>query len=90
MVSSVKFHAFKDLTIVREKPFSSTVGFVLLMSLIAVAPFVVPFVLCAAYLISGPIMTCVLYFRARKTARSSPVGGSVSRIPTSVAEEKDK
>ncbi|MDQ1285674.1 MAG: CDP-diacylglycerol---serine O-phosphatidyltransferase, partial [Thermodesulfobacteriota bacterium] len=30
MVSSVKFHAFKDLTIVREKPFSSTVGFVLL------------------------------------------------------------
>ncbi len=90
MVSSVKFHAFKDLTIVREKPFSSTVGFVLLMSLIAVAPFVVPFVLCAAYVISGPIMTCVLYFRVRKTARSSPVSGSVSNFPSSATEEKNK
>ncbi|MFH0959456.1 MAG: CDP-diacylglycerol--serine O-phosphatidyltransferase [Pseudomonadota bacterium] len=90
MVSSVKFHAFKDLTIVREKPFSSTVGFVMLMSLIAIAPFVVPFILCAAYVISGPIMTGVRYFGARKTAKSSPVSGPISRIPASVSEEQDK
>ena len=35
MVSSVKFHAFKDLTMVKQKPFSSTVAFVLLLALIA-------------------------------------------------------
>ncbi len=71
MVSSIKFHAFKDLTIVRRQPFSSTVAFVLLMALVAVAPFVIPFLLCAAYVISGPILTIVLYARRRKTRTSS-------------------
>lgn len=66
MVSSVKFHAFKDLTFVKEKPFSSTVGFVLILALIAAEYYVVPFLLCAGYLISGPILTLVLYLRNRK------------------------
>ncbi len=66
MVSSVKFHAFKDLTFVKEKPFSSTVAFVLLLALIAASPFVVPFLLCAGYLVSGPILTLTLYLRNRK------------------------
>ncbi len=70
MVSSIKFHAFKDLTLVKQKPFTSTVGFVLLLALIAVAPFVVPFLLCAAYLISGPIMTAVMMARNKKKAAS--------------------
>jgi CDP-diacylglycerol--serine O-phosphatidyltransferase len=65
MVSSIKFHAFKDLTLVRKKPFASTVGFVLLLALIAASPFVVPFFICAAYVISGPILTVMLYQRNR-------------------------
>jgi len=71
MVSSVKFHAFKDLTLVREKPFTSTVGFVLILALIAVAPLVVPFLLCAAYVISGPVMMAVRAIRKKKTERNS-------------------
>jgi CDP-diacylglycerol--serine O-phosphatidyltransferase len=66
MVSSVKFHAFKDLTLVKQKPFSSTVAFVLLLALIATSPFIVPFFLCAGYVISGPILTVMLYQRASK------------------------
>ena len=66
MVSSVKFHAFKDLTFAKEKPFSSTVGFVLLLALIATSPFVVPFFLNAGYLVSGPILTVMLYYRNKK------------------------
>ncbi len=54
MVSSIKFHAFKDLTVVREKPFTSTVGFVLLLALIAAAPFIVPFFLCAGKSFPAP------------------------------------
>lgn len=61
MVSGVKFHAFKDLTLVKEKPFSTTVSFVALLSLIAISPFVVTFVICGAYVISGPILTLILY-----------------------------
>jgi CDP-diacylglycerol--serine O-phosphatidyltransferase len=66
MVSSVKFHAFKDLTWAKQKPFSSTVAFVLLLALIAAAPTVVPFFLCSAYLISGPILTIWLYRNRKK------------------------
>ncbi|MGO9117256.1 MAG: CDP-diacylglycerol--serine O-phosphatidyltransferase [Desulfomonilaceae bacterium] len=69
MVSSVKFHAFKDLTLVKQKPFSSTVGFVLLLALIAASPLVVPFFISAAYLISGPILTLVLYVRSKKQTK---------------------
>ncbi|MCL5123640.1 MAG: CDP-diacylglycerol--serine O-phosphatidyltransferase [Deltaproteobacteria bacterium] len=76
MVSSIKFHAFKDLTLVKEKPFSSTVGFVLLMSLIAIAPFIVPFFLCAAYVISGPVMTAIFYFYGKKHHKISVINGS--------------
>jgi CDP-diacylglycerol--serine O-phosphatidyltransferase len=68
MVSSVKFHAFKDLTLVRQKPFSSTVAFVLILALIAAAPWVVPFVICAAYVMSGPILTIILHNQKKKLA----------------------
>jgi CDP-diacylglycerol--serine O-phosphatidyltransferase len=66
MVSSVKFHAFKDLGFAKQKPFSSTVGFVLLLALLAASPFVVPFFLMAGYVISGPVLTAALYLRKKK------------------------
>jgi len=66
MVSSVKFHAFKDLTLVKQKPFSSTVAFVLLLALIAASPYVVLFLLSAGYVISGPILTIWLYRNRQK------------------------
>jgi len=72
MVSSVKFHSFKDLTLVRQKPFTSTVGFVLLLALIAASPLVVPFFISAGYLISGPILTLVLYVRSKKQPKEAP------------------
>jgi CDP-diacylglycerol--serine O-phosphatidyltransferase len=90
MVSSIKFHAFKDLTLVKEKPFSSTVGFVLLMSLIAVAPFVVPFFLCAAYVISGPIMTTIFYIRDRKIGRNTFNSRPVTTLSTNAVDAEPK
>lgn len=78
MVSSIKFHAFKDLTLVKEKPFSSTVGFVLLMSLIAIAPFIVPFFICAAYVLSGPVMNAVMRLKGKRNFKMSVVGGPVT------------
>jgi CDP-diacylglycerol--serine O-phosphatidyltransferase len=67
MVSGVKFHAFKDLAVVKKKPFSTTVAFVLVLALIAASPQIVPFFLCAGYVISGPILTAVLRHRERKS-----------------------
>jgi CDP-diacylglycerol--serine O-phosphatidyltransferase len=71
MVSSIKFHAFKDLTLVKQNPFSFTVAFVLLLALIAASPLVVPFFISAAYLLSGPILTLVLYLRDKKKAKEA-------------------
>jgi CDP-diacylglycerol--serine O-phosphatidyltransferase len=68
MVSNIRFHAFKDLGFVKAKPFTTTVGFVLILTLIGSAPFVVPFFLCAAYVLSGPIMTVCLMLKERKAA----------------------
>lgn len=68
MVSGVKFHAFKDMTLVKQKPFSSTVAFVLLLALVAVAPLLVPFFLVLCYVASGPLLTGYLYLRTGKEA----------------------
>jgi len=86
MVSSVKFHAFKDLTLVREKPFSSTVAFVLMLALIATAPFVVPFLICAAYVISGPILTVVLHLRNRRSKQEPAVVSETTEPEPAAAE----
>ena len=82
MVSSVKFHGFKDLTLVKQKPFSSTVAFVLLLALIAVQPFTVPFFICTAYVISGPLLTIALLRRkdlaAKEESPSEAEAGATS------------
>ncbi|MBI5248284.1 MAG: CDP-diacylglycerol--serine O-phosphatidyltransferase [Desulfomonile tiedjei] len=87
MVSSIKFHAFKDLTLVREKPFTSTVGFVLILALIAAAPFIVPFFLCAGYIISGPILTTVLMIRNHKQKKLSSAEPQTVQEPEVPAEQ---
>jgi CDP-diacylglycerol---serine O-phosphatidyltransferase len=90
MVSGVKFHAFKDLTLVKEKPFSSTVGFVLVLALIAVSPYVVPFLLCAAYTISGPVLTLAIFFRNRKTIHEPLPETGIAASGTNVLESNQK
>jgi CDP-diacylglycerol---serine O-phosphatidyltransferase len=83
MVSSVKFHGFKDLDVVRRKPFSSTVGFVIILALVAAYPSIVPFVIAVAYLLSGPILTAVIYFRGNgKTQETPPDEGSGTPTPS--------
>ncbi len=90
MVSSVKFHAFKDLTLVKQKPFSSTVAFVLLLALIATSPFVVPFFLCAGYVISGPVLTVMLLRRSRKRQPDKATDSQVSEPDNSPLESRPK
>jgi CDP-diacylglycerol---serine O-phosphatidyltransferase len=80
MVSSIKFHAFKDLTFVKEKPFPATVAFVLSLACVAVQPLVVPFLICAAYVISGPILTLYL-MRMRKLTRQKSVESKLTDEP---------
>jgi CDP-diacylglycerol--serine O-phosphatidyltransferase len=73
MVSNIRFHAFKDLGFVKAKPFSTTVGFVLILTLIGSAPLIVPFLLCAAYVLSGPIMTAGILLKERTAQPQPPI-----------------
>lgn len=87
MVSSVKFHAFKDLTLVKQQPFTSTVAFVLLLALIAAHPRVVPFLLCAGYVVSGPILTLVLHARNRRRRLEPPIDAPTSEANATPVEQ---
>jgi len=86
MVSNVKFHAFKDLTLVKEKPFGATVAFVLVLALVASQPLVVPFLICAAYVISGPILTVVLHLRNRKRSAQIQPSDETAALEPPVTE----
>lgn len=77
MVSTVKFHAFKDLTLVKEKPFSSTLAFMLLLALIALMPYIIPFVLCSAYVISGPVLTLNSRLHKREASVVTATGPAI-------------
>jgi CDP-diacylglycerol--serine O-phosphatidyltransferase len=81
MVSAIKFHAFKDLTLAKQNPFMSTVAFVLLLALIAVAPFVVPFLLISGYVISGPIMTLIWALKKKKQAQEQTDAPQETQLP---------
>jgi CDP-diacylglycerol--serine O-phosphatidyltransferase len=85
MVSGVKFHAFKDLAVVKRKPFSTTVAFVLILALIAASPQIVPFFLCSGYVISGPILTAALRAKERKNQEAS---GTEADSDTSEADSE--
>jgi CDP-diacylglycerol--serine O-phosphatidyltransferase len=85
MVTGVKFHAFKDLALLRQKPFSFTVAFVLILALIAVFPFVVPFFICAAYVLSGPILTISAHVRRKRQSEAE----AETEDPSPEAEEAD-
>ncbi len=87
MVSTVKFHAFKDLTLVRAKPFSSTLAFVVLLALIALMPCVIPFLLCLVYVFSGPAFTIINRFRKREAPNpNAPIATIVD--PSELKETK--
>lgn len=55
MVSNVPYQSFKDMELVREKPFRALVSCVLLLVVILLNPPVTLFLLALAYALSGPV-----------------------------------
>ncbi len=83
MVSSVRYHSFKEIRWVQQHPFSSMVALILAMVVVAVEPSVTLFMLFIVYVLSGPLLITVQALRAKKpgTARQEHAkdGGSSSR-----------
>lgn len=54
MVSGIRYQSFKDMELVKQKPFQSLVLCVLLLVVVLANPPVTLFLLCLAYVLSGP------------------------------------
>jgi CDP-diacylglycerol--serine O-phosphatidyltransferase len=72
MVSAIPYQSFKDLELVRQKPFQALVASVLILVVILIHPQVTLFLMASAYALSGPV---ALLGRLRK--RPVPVQGDV-------------
>ncbi len=57
MVSNIRFESFKELTLKGKVPFVTLLLVVLVLSIIALKPAMILFILVMAYIIYGPIMT---------------------------------
>ena len=59
MVSTVRYHSFKELNLRGKVPFMVMLGLVLVFALIATDPPIVLFTAFLLYAISGPVLTLV-------------------------------
>lgn len=55
MVSNIKYRSFKDLDLIKRKPFHTLVFLVILLTVIVAAPEVMLFILGTLYVLSGPV-----------------------------------
>ena len=64
MVSSIQYNSFKELGLLRRKPFSFLVTLILLLIIIVAKPQIMLFTLFLTYILSGPVTT--VFHRKRK------------------------
>ncbi len=76
MVSNAKYYSFKDLSIFKTRPFTSSLIVILLFVLVSSEPYMITFLFVIGYTISGPVYTYV--YLPRKRALSSDVVNSKS------------
>ncbi len=75
MVSNIKFYSFKKLDMFKRHPFQTLVALVLIFVVVATEPYVMGFVLTAAYVLSGALSTYYYYSRPpvpEKTEEETP------------------
>jgi CDP-diacylglycerol---serine O-phosphatidyltransferase len=63
MVSNLKFYSFKKPELVKRHPFQSLVALVLIFVVVATEPYLMGFILAAAYVASGAFSTYAYYSR---------------------------
>ncbi len=87
MVSTVPFNSFKDIEMLKAKPFRVLFGVVALLTVIAMRPGLVLFALNAAYVLSGPI-GYIFWKRRVPRATSEGAGSDVDGGSASSPEPK--
>ncbi len=63
MVSTVRYFSFKEFPWFQRHPFSSMVGVILAIAVIAIEPKVTLFIMVSAYVMSGPAVVSIRFFK---------------------------
>jgi CDP-diacylglycerol--serine O-phosphatidyltransferase len=71
MVSSMRYHSFKELDLRNKVPFMVVLILVLVIALINIAPAIILFLIFLTYAVSGPIVTLVK-IRQHRSERHQP------------------
>lgn len=85
MVSTVPFNSFKDVEMVKAKPFPVLFGVITLITVVALRPGVMLFVLMVIYIVSGPLGYLFLHRRTGGTVQENAPVAVVKAEPSSTA-----
>lgn len=88
MVSTVPYKSFKDFEIVKAKPLPVLFGVILFVTVVAIDPGRVLFILLSVYVISGPIIYLVRKYKGFRAPAEEPPGGSGN--PGAGADSQDE
>ncbi|RLB03855.1 MAG: CDP-diacylglycerol--serine O-phosphatidyltransferase [Deltaproteobacteria bacterium] len=70
MVSNIRYHSFKDLELLKRKPFGTLVAVILAIVVVMAEPEIVLFVFASVYLILGPLNSLLGWYKKREVALS--------------------
>jgi len=70
MVSNIRYPSFKNLELLKRKPFSTLVAIVLIIVVVVAEPAIVLFIFAAVYLLLGPTSVVRGWYRKREAAVS--------------------
>ncbi len=68
MVSNIRYYSFKDLNLLRKKPFSTLVTMVLAIVVVMAEPEIMLFIFTSCYLMLGPVSAVLGWYRKREVA----------------------
>jgi CDP-diacylglycerol--serine O-phosphatidyltransferase len=70
MVSNIRYPSFKNLELLKRKPFSTLVAMILVIVVVVAEPAVMLFIFAAVYLLLGPVSAVRGWYRKREAAVS--------------------
>lgn len=68
MVSNIRYPSFKDLKLLKRKPFSTLVAMILVIVVVVAEPAITLFIFAAVYLLLGPVSAVRGWYRKREAA----------------------
>ena len=79
MVSNIRYPSFKNLELLRRKPFNTLVAVVLIIVVVVAEPGIVLFIFAAVYLLLGPVSFVWRWYRKREKIVSEEKTESLTR-----------